>query len=509
MHATAATPPRKFKVFVSSVSTEFDSLRQKMWESIYKAGHIPVVIEKSSSAPPDVLERIKEEVQSSDIFVFILGEEYGRAADAENHSFTDFEINLAIQNKEISIILLRSEPPKNTQIRPASPEEEEIETRYRKMSEKVKKSAIRVISFHHEEQNKIEYAGLCENFTHTLHELTGTKQKGGWIPASWFDDVSEQIKLGTVVSQNPFFERLVKRLDSFLVLSRRTVTDRGQKELMSAFFWEAFLARLAVHDIKELFFESGSTIAYLSYDFIQRTKHPWVRKWIAKKDLVIKTNNILTYLDFILTDPFADPVECHLRPPAPADTYYGATFGRLTSLVKMWPPRRLRPLSDKAAKAVNRINDQLALGKNSLVLMTASGLDNSNSEFKGPHVGSYYNMLIKRALLTNELPTVLVLEESKVFKKYSKGRCFAVCDRTGPLSWEEICRKKPLAILTCVKPEKAEKTCKKLGKLGFNTQLAAPGKSAKESSSDQSGTRVRCILAANKLFAERFDLSDK
>ena len=77
-----------------------------------------------------------------------------------------------------------------------------------------------------------------------------------------------------------------------------------------------FMPRLPECDVKRLFFESGSTIGYLSYEFLRRMKRPWVRQWIANNDISIHTNNILTYLDFVLADPYADPVECHLRPPA-------------------------------------------------------------------------------------------------------------------------------------------------------------------------------------------------
>lgn len=501
------TPSRKFKVFVSSVSTEFGDLREKLWESIYKAGHIPVVIEKASSAPADVRKLIKEEVETSDMFVFILGEEYGRFADAVNTSFIDFEAALAI-DKKIPIILLRDDSADQKSIVPKSTEQEEIEDNYRTMATKVTGSATRVVSFLSEDETKIEYGGLRQNFTNTLHELASKTREGGWIPASWFEQLSKQIHLGEVVSGNPFFERLVRRLDSFLVLSNRTVTDRDQKEVMSRFFWDALLARLATHGIKQLFFESGSTIAYLSYDFIQHTKQPWVRKWVTDTDLVVKTNNILTYLDFVLTDPFADPIECHLRPQAPADTYYGATFGKLTSLVKMWPPRRPRSLSSDARKAVISIREQLELDDNSLVLMTASGLDNSTSEFKGPHVGSYYNMLIKRALLDIDLPAVLVLEESKVFKDYSKGKCFAVCNKTGQYSWKSICSEKPLAIVTCAKLEKSKAICEELKSLGFNIQQVNSEKTQQEGSDDSGQVEICCILAANKLFAERFAISD-
>ena len=56
------TPQRKFVVFVSSVTSEFGRLRQQLWESIYKAGHIPVVLEKYAGASADVRDHIERKL---------------------------------------------------------------------------------------------------------------------------------------------------------------------------------------------------------------------------------------------------------------------------------------------------------------------------------------------------------------------------------------------------------------------------------------------------------------
>ncbi len=229
--------------------------------------------------------------------------------------------------------------------------------------------------------------------------------------------------------------------------------------------------------------------------------------WIDETELVVNTNNILTYLDFVLADPYADPIDCRLWPPAPADTYYGATFGRLTSLIELWPPAEPRELAKDAAKALNDMADALEFGDDTLILMTASGLDNSTAGFQGPHVGSYYNMLIKKFLLSKDVPTALVLEDAKVFKSFHKGKCFGVCDGGGPDNWESICKTKPLAIVTCASKENAEQRQADLRDLTFEFQHIEPLPSMPDDV-DASGDFF-CILAANQQFAERFELDGK
>ena len=347
------------------------------------------------------------------------------------------------------------------------------------------------------------------NFAFTLQTIASSLETGGWIPARWYEEKEKQITLGETVSQNPFFLRFVQRLDSFHTLSKRTIVAQDEKEAIAEFFWDVFLPRLPLFKIDRLFFESGSTIAYLSYEFQKRTRRRWVRKWLDEAQFEIKTNNILTYLDFILADPYADPVECTLCPPAPADTYYGATFGELTSGVEMWPPSEPRRLRADAKSATKKMLASLDFKPEStLILMTASGLDDKTQGFHGPHVGSYYNMLFKRLLITSGVPAVVVLEQGKVSKPFLNGRCFPVCDDDGGTSWAAICRDKPLAIATCASTESVRELGKKLRELGFHEQIAGePIERSGTSSAESRGKGgLSCIVAANSHFSERFKL---
>ena len=503
--AESAGSRRKFVVFVSSVVSEFPSLREELWESIYKAGHIPVVLEKYPAIPGDMRQFIADEIADSDVFVFILGWEYGDSPDGESPAEIDEALDQAISLK-IPIIFLEAMYQQPRESQPLAPEATLIESRYHRLRARAETHAKRTIRFHPPEKGEAgRYGELKQDFTNALRDLTASLSRGGWVRGEWYDRQSEEVSLTRAVSENPFFVRFLERLNSFQLLSTRTMSSRDQKEIMARYFWDIFLSRLFVCDINRLFFESGSTIAYLSYEFLTRMARPWVREQIAKKEFAIDTNNILTYLDFVLAKPDADPVKCRLNPPGPADLRYGATFGRLTSLLEMWPPTSPRDLSADAAEAVASMSRTLGCDANTLILMTASGLDNSTDGFKGPHVGSYYNKLFRRLLLTNDSPTVLLLEEAKVFKKFPTGECFPVCDAAGSATWEAIRHETPLAIMTCATKARIEDRTRKLDELGFSIQTTGSPSGGVGISRD---TNLQCILAANRRFADRFELPE-
>jgi hypothetical protein len=128
--------------------------------------------------------------------------------------------------------------------------------------------------------------------------------------------------------------------------------------------------------------------------------------------------------------------------------------------------------------------------------MTASGMDvNKDSPFYGPHVGSYYNMLFKRALLGAKCPTVLFLDDEKLLENpFKEDFCYPVCDGQGPLSWAELCHQSPLAIaLGCATEDSRRKSAELLTSMGL-TEIKK-----NEKPSDDGAWP---IIASNKAFFE-------
>ena len=105
--------------------------------------------------------------------------------------------------------------------------------------------------------------------------------------------------------------------------------------------------------------------------------------------------------------------------------------------------------------------------------MAASGIDTINPKFPGPHVGSYYNKLFKKAVLESECPKVIFLDENKLIDKpFISGDCYSVCDEGGASTWGNILNNKPIAIAIACYADNKEKVEKTLKQLKFKIALS-------------------------------------
>jgi hypothetical protein len=179
----------------------------------------------------------------------------------------------------------------------------------------------------------------------------------------------------------------------------------------------------------------------------------------------LETNNIITYLDFVLSER----VQVDLFPYGPPEDKYGATFGQLTLIPRREPPAGPSPLSPAAEKAVGEVQEHFKqrYGQEGLVFMAISGIDMTPDVwFSGPHVGSYYNCLFKRAILTADVPIVVFLDDTKIPSQFKVGKCFPVC--SGAVVWPDLCRRTPLAMAVATSNQgSADELAKLFTMLGF------------------------------------------
>jgi len=264
-----------------------------------------------------------------------------------------------------------------------------------------------------------------------------------------FPDYNKQrIQLQKAIEKNPFLLEIVTRINLFEKLSERcTQMNPGLKRAMARYFWEHFFLEIVDRDVRGIFFESGSTIAYLSAEFRKKLNAEDGKRFRDK--FVLRTNNILTYLQFILFES----LDIALVPHGPPENTYGATFGRIAHLTKDEPPRegdKIVPLRANAVPIVLDMATELVpYEMPSLLLGTASGLElREDSPFPGPHVGSYHNKLFKRAMLKSPHPLILFLDAGKISPLSDEGafvfnKCHPVCDDAA--MWKELCAKIPLA----------------------------------------------------------------
>lgn len=276
---------------------------------------------------------------------------------------------------------------------------------------------------------------------------------------------------------NRFFQRLTSRMSQWWVVDHRSHMNPTLKQAIADFVLDRYLRLLVGAGVFKLFFESGSSIALLSQAFATRLDDGWLKLW-AEFD--IETNNIFSYLEFLI----APSQRTSLYPQGPPDHKYGATFGRLLSIEPT--ENRDGVIADRAREVMEEFRDHFKsrYQEKGLIFAAASGIDWD----RGPHVGSYPNMLFKRSQLESHCPTIILLDEDKAANPFNPLTCYAVCDQE--FSWAHVRREVPLALACAFRNrENAARLEPKLRALGFRNI--------------ESGSRHHtpwCTIAANDKF---------
>jgi hypothetical protein len=213
--------------------------------------------------------------------------------------------------------------------------------------------------------------------------------------------------------------------------------------MMGEAFWHVMFGRIKRHRYFNLFFESGSTLAYISDEFEKKLRQSEGDRTSETTKWKITTNNAMTLLQFLLHTH----IDVIPKPAGAPEDYYGAMFDDVLLKNPEPPPQFPRSLFVTECNAVSRTVQTLQQdGEDRLYLSTASGLDLSHEQsgFRGPHVGSHPNMLFKRAIFQTDKPIVLFLGASKIEKQFDTGHCYPVFDLD--YAWPQACRECKLAI---------------------------------------------------------------
>ena len=500
---------RKYQIFISSPFTDLEEHRRALIFKTLKMDHIPAGMEFFHPGEPRNIEVIKQEIESSDIFVILVGARLGSVIVGEDLlTYTMKEYNLAMSCKlPIIPLILNDEEYKRERDNITSDRQNEREQQrqlddFRSKVQFRADGEKRIAGFF--SYSRIDE--LCDKFGDAVHkeaERLGEKGTGGWVKGELYDDLNARIAFGTAVS-NPFFKRYAQRLSTFESLAQRTLVEATAKEAIAEYFWGQYMSRLNKKKVSHIYFESGSSIAYVSKGFIDYViAHTWFDTHKLNTRLKLRTNNLFTYMDFLLVYPPWTPKDIQLMPQGYISNEYGATYGALNSASEEPSPSKPMPdykIPADAAHEVKKMAQTMALSftrEAGIVLMTSSGIDiDPDSPFPGPHVGSYYNMLVKRCLLSLPCPKVLFLDEIKWGYKFRLGSCHPVCDN-GAI-WNKYKKNSALAIALAARDKDSlEKLCQSLTENGF---------SHLEIGAAEPGTDGPIpIIAANDLFAQQFE----
>lgn len=524
MKTKEETIQRKYQVFISSTFRDLAEQRRLVLDAVVDRGHIPVAMERFGAEDNTVPSVIKKAIEASQIYMLIIGFRYGEIVKEKGISFSELEYEIARKENKVVVPFLLADSEvteerlslekelaeaKNQaeKLREDTLEGMQLKERIGHLEDEIKNEAklqhFREIAKAGKLYQMFSLRGGRDGFDRfdkhmVLKALLQAEKKAAEIRlAGWIREPKglELIKTLEAVSDNRFLVDVVAAMGKFEALRPRIHDQENEKHAAASFFADRYLQSLLNKKVN-LFFESGSTVAYVAQSVGEGLGD-------HRDELTISTNNVLAYLIFWLVHR----VRCALFPWGSPEQRYGAVFGPLVNFVPeakkpSFPPE---PLSFYDKSAIKALHDDLYSPAKwtspALLLGALSGLQLSRdieiSNCLGPHVGSPRNKVFKRFMYATELPLMLFMAANKIDSQVNQERCHFILEQKDDqeLSWEVFYRNRPLAF--CVgcenSPDEVQSTARRFEELGFEIIRA------------QHKTRYTAFIARNRRFIDSFE----
>jgi hypothetical protein len=319
----SASSERKYQVFVSSTFGDLNVQRRVVVDMVVDRGHMPVALERFPAADSSVPKVIQKAIEASQIYVVIVGFRYGAMVPNQERSFTELEYDNAVQKELIVLCFLMSE----AEVREKRIALREQAVKLKAECEMLSTDAQRRVfceqelselerelgneKKYWEFRKKVEEDRFFTLFTTDAGKATGTvglfselmvfkallsaevgateKRVAGWIREPGDRELAETV---ASIARNRFLVDVVAAMAKFEALDPRVRDHSAEKQAAAAFFADRYLQGIADRRVS-LFFESGSTVAYVA---------EVVGEYLSKNrpTIQISTNNVLAYLIFWL-----------------------------------------------------------------------------------------------------------------------------------------------------------------------------------------------------------------
>ena len=413
----------KLEIFVGSTKKDLPQVRNEIIESILEAGHIPSGMELWASGAEPLITDIKSHLVRCDAHIIVLGAKYGAYVVDSETSFTEWEYKQSLEaDRPVFGFVL--DDKLFEQLLTKSDEDESKKEKIKAFRETLLKKCF-CTKFENSPTGIKKLGRQCINSINEYINTRGIPEDKGWIRA----DTEEAVKLRKI-SNNTFLMNQITRLSTFAVVGERTVLDKVTKEKQADIFWQRMLGPIRRNKYWGIFFESGSTLAYVSDRYQQFV----IEHGGESKPWKIWTNNVLSLFQLLLyTD--VNIVRFPASSPDPNDRY-GAIFPREWAKLHEFPPSLPRSLYTEESEEVDKMRKRLQqFGEKTVFLATTScwDLNHKTPDFRGPHIGSHSNMLFKRALFTTGRPVVIFMNAEKLGDPFKEGECYPVFGPDLPL----------------------------------------------------------------------------
>ncbi len=88
---------KMYRIFVSSTFKDLEEERKTIIRSILQLGHYPICMENFVASQSHQMDFIKEQLDTADMFIIIIGKRYGSCPDGDTCSYTEHEYEYAKQ----------------------------------------------------------------------------------------------------------------------------------------------------------------------------------------------------------------------------------------------------------------------------------------------------------------------------------------------------------------------------------------------------------------------------
>lgn len=456
--ADEARPSRKYAIFISSTFEDLHEYRQSAILGILRAGHMPVALENFPPDSESTLAVIKQSLRECQYYVIILGARYGYVPSGEEKSFTEIELDLAL-DAGLKILAFVLDRRRVEEFRAS----EGFRADLKEMHNVDKYEALRgrlVDGPDHPFYRPM--SGREDVEKHLFAYFYAPHSVPGYILEPKDRSTAHVLE---ITAKNEIVRDVVQSLGKFMYVDPRLTSDADKKNALARAF-ECLFGDHVERKYEKVFFESGSTVTYVAKLIAERLPK---RGQLSRRTPEVLTNNAFAYLYLWL----CSEVMCHPVPEGPPDVRYGGIYGPLTGR-SMQPDYDLPPLAEYDPVADQEIKELATTvfgsmpRSSSILLAAASGLqlteevtaldedgrdvfdDKSILErvkrCRGFHVGSYENKLFKRCYYLSNIPTVVFLHDSKIDCPIRVGKCHFLFDDGTP--WEEFVTTYPLSIWT-------------------------------------------------------------
>lgn len=493
---------RRYQIFISSTFEDLKNERKAAVEAVFQRGHIPIALENFAPSDESDLQVIKRAMKDCQVYVAILGHRYGTIVPNKEYSFTEFEYNLAQQYGLKTLTFILDDSVINERRSKLDPKMDEVELRnYGKLKDFYKRVTehFRSIFVPGPEFKGSVALALADN----LH---------GWDRPGFIREPEDRTILET--AKNEFIVDIIKELEGFPKLYERCSEEPEKKRELARYFTELYLDDIRRKQVS-LFFESGSTVAFVAKDISRHLKGHVTIGEDGSPNIQISTNNILAYLLLWLVAR----IPCTEFPwSPPEEKTYGASYGGIDkNLIPRMPDYASQGLDRKEMAEIQQLiktpYSLLSMKRPVLLLGAASGLqigsthklkfpkelvESKRNEYAqqlgkcfGPHVGSYHNKIFKRFMYATNLPLVIFLTADKIDCEIEVGKCHFICDQT--LTWEQFCREHPVAFCIGCNSDQMAECSPMFTELGFQIRKG------------QEYIGTTSFVARNEAFIEQFE----